>query len=560
MRIKPIISTLLLALLIVSCQDSVVPETALVPPSSYLQLVEMFNKDAEMTGVKQLSNKTVVFFLGKNSLAIPTSDFYIFDCAGGGTPASVKYDAEDGHWCVDGKLTNIPLSTGSLSSSYPVYAYYDDTELKVFASNADAFSFEFYGKDDSQPDPEPEPEPEPEQPKAYSIPRIDIITDGGARIENKTDYVPGTIKVTDPCKYYSDEEVFEARMKIRGRGNTTWHQPKHPYKIKLDEKAKILGLHKDKEWVLLANHFDKTLLRNIVAMEISRRLGFSWTPTMISCEVYLNDQYVGLYSFTEHKKVSKHRVNIEVATPENNTGEGLTGGFYLELENESMNEPHYFKTARYGVTFMFHEPEEPTAEQQEYFENYVAAFEDCLYALGHDDRGPKNYYDYIDVDSFVRYYIIEELTQNGDGNFRKSTFLTKERGKKLELYHVWDFDLTLGNSEQYRPYDYIMRYCVWNNRLFGKNDELWIKSVKQKWDEVYDDLASIPDYIDEQIDLLDGGQYRNFEKWPILDVQCGPNPETYGSYEGEVEHLKMFYRDRLEWMDNEIRNNMLRPL
>lgn len=574
-----------LATLVAACAiDIPEPEQTLTPPGSYLRLVNNFNNDAEWTGVTQLSSKAVVFFLGKESIAVPNADFLIHDCTAS-APAGVEFDAATGRWTVGGEQTTIPRSNATLTYSYPVYAYYDEKELKIFASNGDFFSFDRYGYVDpedqegqeGQEDPEGdqggEEDPDgddqgdegdqedppvvtPPTPKPYKIPQIEITTDGGARIANKTDYVPGTIKVTDPCCYYSDVEVLEARMKIRGRGNTTWHQPKHPYKIKLDEKAPILGIHKDKEWVLLANHFDKTLLRNIVAMEISRRLGFSWTPTLYSVEVWLNGEYVGVYSFGEHKKVSKHRVNIEVATPENNSGEGLEGGYYLELENESMNEPCWFKTERYGVTFMFHEPENPTAEQQKYMQDYVAAFEDCLYALGHTSRGPTNYYDYIDVASFVNYYIIEELTQNGDGNFRKSTFMTKERGKKLELYHVWDFDLCQGNSEEYRPYDSIMRGCVWNNRLFGKNDERWINAVKTRWNEVYPDLMTIFDFIDEQVELLDGGQYRNFEKWPILNEKLGPMNVFYGSHEGEVEHLKQFYRDRLSWLDNEIRNTM----
>ena len=93
-----------------------------------------------------------------------------------------------------------------------------------------------------------------------------------------------------------------------------------------------------------------------------------------------------------------------------------------------------------GVPMMFSEPEVPTAEQFDYVRQLFNDFEKALYS---DDVAA--YEDYVDVDSFINYYIVQELTKNVDGNFRKSTFLTKEQGKKLEMYHLWDFDLTLGN-------------------------------------------------------------------------------------------------------------------
>jgi len=403
-------------------------------------------------------------------------------------------------------------------------------------------------KDDPDPQTDPETDPDPEsdpdpQPRPYSIPKIHIRTDGGAVVQSKTEYISGSIKIEDPLKYFSDVDVLEAPILIRGRGNSTWGMPKKPYKIKFEEKQKVLGIHKDKEWVLLANYSDKSLLRNIVAMELSRRLGFSWTPTMISTEVWMNDQYQGVYVFTEHKKVSKHRVNIS------------EDGIYMEFENESINEPCYFKTDRYGVTLMFHEPENPSEKLQKEVEDFVNAFESTLYALGHDDRGAKNYQDYIDVDSFVNYYILNELCKDPDANFRKSTFLTKEKDGKLELYHVWDFDITLGNcdywGEGFYPYDFLLKGCVWYNRLFGK-DSTWVEAVKARFNEIYPELTTIPDYIDEQVTLLDSSQDRNFERWPILGKKVWPNAVWPGTYEEEIAYLKKFYTQRLEWLKVEI--------
>ena len=140
-----------------------------------------------------------------------------------------------------------------------------------------------------------------------------ITTENEAKIASKEEYVKGTIVFADSRRKYSDTKILECPMQIRGRGNTTWKFEKKPYKIKLDEKAKVFGMDKNRDWVLLANYCDKTLLRNVIAMDISRELGFSWTPDMIPVEVYLNGRYEGVYCICQHKEVAKHRIDIRAS-------------------------------------------------------------------------------------------------------------------------------------------------------------------------------------------------------------------------------------------------------
>jgi hypothetical protein len=160
-------------------------------------------------------------------------------------------------------------------------------------------------------------------------------------------------------------------MGIRGRGNSTWGWPKKPWKIKLDEKASLLGMPADKEWALLANYSDRTLVRNIVAMRLSEICGFSWTPRMRSVEVYLNGGYQGVYTLCEHKKVSSDRVDIDLVGEADNEGEAVTGGYYFEIE-EQQDETTCWLTSM-EVPMMFSDPEEPTARQLEYVKNLRAA-------------------------------------------------------------------------------------------------------------------------------------------------------------------------------------------
>lgn len=393
-----------------------------------------------------------------------------------------------------------------------------------------------------------------------AFPTIYLTSQGP--INSKETYVKGTIKIVDEGLKYWNTRVFEGGMSIRGRGNSTWNMPKKPYKIKLDQKAKIFGLPSNKDWVLIANYADKSLLRNTVAMKISEILGFSWTPAIYSVEVYLNGTYQGLYNFMDHKEVAKHRIDIDVVTAGDNTAPAIEGGYYLEVE-EAMDEPVCWWTEM-GVPMMFKDPENPTTQQQSYVKNYFKGFEGVLRSDYFKD--PVNgYAKYIDVESFAKNYIINELTKNVDGNLRKSTFLTKERGKKLEMYHVWDFDFTLGNCDYFDDYygltntyeGWFIRYCGRNGHGSGwyyilMQDPAFVKVVQDIWNEAYPELLTVGDYIWQMYDEVAEAALRNFDRWQILNTYVWPNYVYLGDYRAEVDYLHRFYTQRLEWLNTEL--------
>ena len=402
---------------------------------------------------------------------------------------------------------------------------------------------------EQQPDPEPDPEPRWEDPlhdktipEHFRIPQVSIVTEGP--VQSKTEWVNARFTFTDPSAFYMENTTLEMTGRIRGRGNTTWGMPKKPYRIKLDEKEKVFGRWGNKDWILLANYSDKTLLRNILAMEVSRICGMAWTPNMLSVEVYLNDEYQGVYTFSDHKEVAGHRVNIEVADESS-----LEGGYYLEIE-EAMDEPVCFNTV-WGTPVMFHEPEHPTEPQQKYVKNWFDSFEKALEKV--QGTGSTEYRAYIDTPSFINYYIIQEITKNPDGNVRKSTYLTKEKGKPLEMYHVWDFDITLGNCDYTnfeKPDGWQMRYVKWYNQMFF--DPEFKAAVKARWNELFPRLRQAPAFLDRQRSLMAGAENRNFQRWDILGVKVWPNYYYFATYQEEYDFLKRFYLERLDWLDRKI--------
>lgn len=530
------------AFLVSGCDDPAPdPDKNPVIPG-YAELLDAYKADKLFASAEHKGNTCVITFEDGFFVPVPETSFKIHDCRRT-DPAEVS--VSNGWWTVDGMVRPIK-SDSSLpdEKAVPVYVYFDIYTLHAYLSNGNVLDFKSRLNDEEAK--------EAEIARRQNIPVVRITTAGGAKIVDKKNYVDGTISISDPECLYSDVKEFTADMGIRGRGNSTWGFPKKPWKVKLDSKASLLGMPADKEWALLANYADRTLIRNIVAMRLSEICGFSWTPRMRSVEVYLNGKYQGVYTLCEHKKVSPDRVDIDLVGENDNIGDAVTGGYYLEIE-EQQDETTCWWTSM-GVPMMFSDPEEPTSAQLAYVKGLFDSFERAL--KNKDYSEATGYPKYIDVDSFIDYYIVQELTKNVDGNLRKSSFITKERGKKMEMYHLWDFDLTLGNCGYFwgevgnGPENFWIKIDKWFPHLF--KDPAFVSSLQNRWDELYPELAKIPEFIDEQVLYLDKAQKRNFEVWDInasIDWVMFP---SLGSYEKEVDYLKEFYVKRLEWLDREL--------
>ena len=546
-------------LLSVSCrEDQIIPESQPETPPSFLEMVRAYRDGKTYLETRTLSTFSKVFFQDGSSIVVPTSEWVIEDGTDTLTYTPKTVMRQGTNWLLDGEDTGIERANGPLEESVPIYAYRNLKYLRIWASNGETMEFDNGWEPEKPADPEdPVDPPKPPYidplhdkaiPSNFQIPTVHIITEGGKPIDSKENYVNATFRFEDPSRFYTDEESLEVTGRIKGRGNTTWGMPKKPYRIKLDEKAHVFSRWGNKDWILLANYSDKTLLRNIMAMEISRICGMSWTPMMLSVEVYLNGQYQGVYAFSDHKEVAGHRVNIEVATETD-----LDGGYYLELE-EAMDEPVCFKTV-WDTPVMFHEPEYPTEAQQRYVREWFNGYENALGRVqGEHDYA---YRSYIDIPSFINYYIIQEITKNPDGNVRKSTYLTKEKGKPLEMYHVWDFDITLGNCDYTnfeKPEGWQMRYVKWYNQMFF--DPEFKKAVVDRWNELYPTLLTqVPAFLDRQYALMAGAEARNFDRWKILGVKVWPNYYYFPTYQQEYDFLKDFYADRLAWLNGMINSD-----
>ena len=528
-------------LLSTGCQKEL--ETVeLEQPRPYLELLDAY-RDGALFVEAVLDGELSHIILSDREIHIRAGELVVYDCSKTNRPPIVLIGGQG--WMVQGRQTGIPGTKGKTAEeSYPVYVYLYEETLHIFVSNGEILSFPNKSEDYYKP-------------QEFTVPKV-RITHNSDRI-HKSYAIDGNIVIEDPDCHYSKVSSLSSATKIQGRGNSTWDMPKKPFKIKLSEQQKVLGMPANKDWVFLANYSDKSLLRNAVAMKTSEILGMDWTPRYRIVELWINGEYQGVYNLFEKKEVTRNKVNIDLAA----------GDMYLEIE-QSIDAPCYFWTSRCGVPVQFKEPETPPAATQEWVRSFFNEFETALW--GKDFKDPeKGYAAYIDVRSFIDNYIIRELAKDIDGNVRKSAFLTllKSDGK-LHFCHVWDFDLSYGNAD-YFPWDmdgcngapngpygwWVKDYNTasnkgegWYNRLF--QDPAFVAAVQDRWSEVYPELSRMPEYIDKLVKEMGEAPARNFSKWKILGTYVWPNVKVTGSYEAEISWLKYFYTNRLDWLDNNL--------
>lgn len=387
---------------------------------------------------------------------------------------------------------------------------------------------------------------------------------------------------------------------IRGRGNSTWMADKKPYKIKLDEAADLFGMGANKHWVLLANHYDNSLVRNRMTYQMGRDLGIAFTPDCVSVDVYMNNEYLGNYLLCEQIRIGESRVDIfdlekEYEKKELTEESNLTGGYLLALEPYGNEMGYGFKTEK-GVSFYVESPEsvydtqlyermpidyyygdssipdefEDTSRYalaNSYISDYVQQVEDAIYGENFENEDGVSYRDLMDVDSAVAYYWMQMFSMNGDAYFTPSTYLHKDKDGKLCWGPLWDFDYVAWASYDYTDYEadtssYSGTWCQfpWFKRLL--QDPYFLEKVKAYWSEQLkpevEKVIAEDGLLTQYQNELQVSAQRNFDRWGYTSFGFG---DYYGEeqegVEGqdfafEINRLRSWIRHRTDWMDENL--------
>jgi hypothetical protein len=359
-----------------------------------------------------------------------------------------------------------------------------------------------------------------------------------------------TYKLHDGKKQQQQGLVCSGNLDIKGRGNTSWSFEKKPYSLKLEDghKTALLGMPAHRRWVLLANSADKTLLRNELAFKIGQLFdGLKWTPHAEQVELFFNDEYRGVYLLTEHLKIDNHRVNVpKISDTEPN------GGYLLELLNGLAEEP-CFQTNN-GKIINIKDPNDNIDAVKNSIKNTVNTAEASVYAAA---AANTSYRQYFDVPSIVDFILVNEIVKNRDVDWGSVYFYYNPAEVKFFFGPLWDFDIAFGNAtpgeEAYKPERFTARPCtIWLKHLF--NDPELGEQVKARWAQKSAEVHAMLDYLNQATAYIDNAQQRNFERWNVMNEFIWPNLPIQGSYEAEVEFVRNYFTQRLEWLDANIQN------
>jgi hypothetical protein len=371
--------------------------------------------------------------------------------------------------------------------------------------------------------------------------------------------------VTDPFNN------FNGKIEVELRGESSQMFPKKSLKIETRDaagnnlNAALLGMPPENDWVLYAPYTDKTFLRDVMTFKIGNDMG-RYAPRTRFAELVINGDYVGVYVLMERIKVDNNRVDIATLNPDEISGDDVTGGYILRVDKIDGNDfpqwasvPSPTLSGAATINFQYFDPkgEDLVSAQQTYIKDYILKVGSSL--TSNNFKGADGYRKYIDVPAAIDFMISNEIGKNVDG-YIFSTYMHKNKdsdGGKLVMGPLWDFNLCYGNVDYWANSQFAPGW-MWNDsqRMFWFRrmmaDPWFAGQMKCRWTELRSTWMTneyFSNYIDSMGVVLDEAKERNYKRWPILGVYIWPNQFVGLTYQQELNFLKTWTIERLEWMD-----------
>lgn len=406
--------------------------------------------------------------------------------------------------------------------------------------------FEFYGYEDEGDD--------SQLYQLTNLPTVIINTENAQEIVSKENEISSNVYIISEN---GTNLLSTSETGVRGRGNASWDQfPKKPYRLKFKSKQSLLGAPASaKKWTLISNYSDKSLMRNILAFEASRRIGQAYTPYCHPVDVIVNGEYRGCYQLCDQVEAAEGRVPAK-------------DGYLIEIDAYAWKEVSAFWSWK-GTPVTIKHPDEDdiTDAQRNHIESFFNQMETA--ALGADFTDPeKGYRKYLDLESFLRNLLVGDFCGNTD--LLWSVYMYKDAADgKLYTGPTWDHDLSFDNDYRSHPINNNNDFIFLTvpspasdavremTRKIVKEDPQAKQMLAELWTEAYENgsLKTLPDYLDQTYLLLQESQELNFKRWKILNQQVHMNFQALGSYEAEVQFVKKCIEERLVKFDQYVKNN-----
>jgi hypothetical protein len=414
-----------------------------------------------------------------------------------------------------------------------------------------------------------------EEASLKSLPLISINTKGNTIVDEPK--VSANLTITQGDSLI---ETHQIGIEIRGSSSQMFDKKSYGFETwdanDEDLDASVGGFPEEEDWILYGPYSDKSLIRNVLIYQLSNAMG-QYASRTDFYELKINESFLGTYVLMEKIKRDKNRVAIS-----KNKDEDITGGYILKIDKPTGDGDWYNESFAFGsqytvngtlgqngnAIFIYEYPDQDdiNSAQKEYIQSYIHDFETALLAGGSDTEN--SYLEYIDLDSFVDFFILNEISKNPDG-FRLSTFLHKDKGGKLKMGPIWDFNIAFGNVDYCNgdiPEGWAYQFneiCpndtwlvpFWWSRFM--KEEVYVSALKARWTELRGNLLS-NNAVAERIEALQthlethNAIQNNFSKWLVLGKYVWPNAYVGNNYQDEINYLKNWVETRLNWMDNQI--------
>lgn len=391
---------------------------------------------------------------------------------------------------------------------------------------------------------------------AASLPKLEINVNQPIENVGKEAWVAASFNLTLGTKQF-DSGNYSGSGSIKGRGNTSWDQPKKPYSIKLESKASLLDIPRTKKYAIVPSYSDQSMMRNFITYKAGLMLdGIEYTPKCEFVEVYLNGSYNGIYILVERIDIESTKVDIEEATVED-----LTGGYLIEKDIANKIDfssdlwfdcPYWANQDQDYFVLKAPEADDPALAQQmrDYLANHMQQLHNSIMNIYGE-----SYTRYVDVDSWIDFIIMQEITKNIDGNLKTSCYMYKQSGDDhIYMTALWDFDLAYGNAN-------------WDNASWEHNDYndcpsgtgtggfMTINSSCPWFDTLYDEYPEFHDALvskyNEYRDTIVPAMFAMMnEQGAYLSANTDRNDNMWGTdFSYGVNSLRNWLNGRIAWLD-----------
>lgn len=415
--------------------------------------------------------------------------------------------------------------------------------------------------------------------EAIALMQVTINTNGGTIVDEPK--ILSSMQMTEGAQTLYDGNIG---IEIRGSSSQLFDKKSFGFET-WDEQGEdtdvaLAGFPEEEDWIFYGPYSDKSLLRNVLIYDLSNQMERYAVRTKF-VEVTINNDYRGVYVFMEKIKRDSERVDISSLKSED-----ITGGYIIKIDKTTGEDPNldFFFESKYDgfgnedtsttaalekIAFLYEypKPEDIEPEEKAYIQSYFADFEESLMADNFADPNV-GYRQYIDVPSFIDFFILNELSHNVDA-YRISTFMHKDKGEKLKMGPIWDFNLAFGNANYcrgqttddwayrfntYCPND-VFRVPFWWPRLL--EDETFVAQLQARWTTLRASVLAdenIAATIDTHVKRLQhsGAIAKNFGRFNVLGTYVWPNFFIADTHDDELEYTRDWLTDRVTWMDTAI--------